>query len=83
MENFKKVLAFILSMTCAVWLMFVGIAGLLVASAYWTCNGYTVAPTKVMAGSCYVEQPNGKWVTHSSYVEATSVELNTDKPSTK
>ena len=46
------------------------ISGLVIANESWSCRTYsTVATTKMLGGTCFVQAPNGKWVTHNSYVK--------------
>ena len=46
------------------------ISGLVIANESWNCRTYsTVATTKMLGGTCFVQAPNGKWVTHNSYVK--------------
>ena len=56
---------------------FIGvISGLVIANESWNCRTYsTVATTKMMGGTCFVQTPNGKWVTHNSYVKTDYLDI--------
>lgn len=52
------------------------IVSLVVANEQWNCRNYAeVANTKMMAGTCYVQAGNGKWVTHQRYVQTTFLDV--------
>ena len=52
------------------------ISGLIIANESWNCRTYsTVATTKMLGGTCFVQAPNGKWVTHNSYVNADYLDI--------
>ena len=52
------------------------ICGLIIANESWSCRTYsTVATTKMMSGTCFVQAPNGKWVTHNSYVKTSYLDM--------
>ena len=68
---FKDCLLGLLFAIIVVVVFIVGIiSGLTVANESWNCRSYsTVATTKMLGGTCFVQAPNGKWVTHNSYVK--------------
>ena len=52
------------------------ISGLIIANESWNCRTYsTVATTKMLGGTCFVQAPNGKWVTHNSYVKTDYLDI--------
>lgn len=72
----KDFIAFASSIA-AVMIIVIGIIfGVGYLNERWNCNSYVEEPTKLMGGTCYVQQPNQKWVTLSSFVKATNVEFN-------
>lgn len=52
------------------------ICGLVIANESWNCRTYgTVAKTQMLGGTCFVQAPNGKWVTHNSYVKTSYLDI--------
>ena len=73
---FKDILLGILFGIIAV-VAFIGVFyGLTIANESWNCRSYsTVATTKMLGGTCFVQAPNGKWVTHNSYVKTDYLDI--------
>ena len=68
-----------LGLLCAIIAVvtFIGvISGLTIANESWNCRSYsTVATTKMLGGTCFVQAPNGKWVTHNSYIKTAYLDI--------
>lgn len=76
-EDLRGILKFIGTVLAGI-LSFIGIvAGLVVFVNAWDCTFYEGAQTKMMGGTCYVKQTDGKWVLFDSYVR--EVNLNVEK----
>lgn len=68
-------LRFLALLFVAMVVIFGAAIGMNVANEYWQCSSYEGAKTKLMAGNCYAQAADGKWVLFSSYVKEFNVSL--------
>lgn len=78
-ESVIQIAVFAFSIIWLIVLFFVAVFGLNIANEEWNCRSYKEAPTKMIAGTCYAKQANGKWVSFSSYIRDTNINLTSGK----